>query len=109
AGILVLAAMLPVAASGSINDSTKVWLNRMVPWLITLVVYKPMAAFIYAIGFELMNADPAEEPFVLGFIGLFVILLAVVAMPAMMRFFAWSQLSMTGGSGVGGAIASGAS
>jgi type IV secretion system protein TrbL len=108
AGILVLAAMLPVAASGSINDSTKVWLSRTAPWLVTLVLYKPMAAFIYAIGFELMAAQD-EEPFVIGFVGLFVILLAVVAMPAMMRFFAWSQVSMTGGSGVGGAIASGAS
>lgn len=108
AGILVLAAMLPIAASGSINDSTKVWLGRMVPWLVTLVLYKPMAAFIYAIGFELMSTQD-EEPFVIGFVGLFVILLAVVAMPAMMRFFAWSQVSMTGGSGVGGAIASGAS
>lgn len=108
AGILVLAAMLPIAASGSINDSTKVWMGRMGPWLVTLVLYKPMAAFIYAIGFELMSAQD-EEPFVIGFVGLFVIVLAVVAMPAMMRFFAWSQVSMTGGSGVGDVAAAGAS
>jgi type IV secretion system protein TrbL len=81
AGLLVLAAMLPIAASGSINDSTRPWLGRLVPWCAALAFYKPMAAFIYAIGFELMSAQD-EEPFVVGFVGLFVILLAVVAMPA---------------------------
>lgn len=121
AGILVLAVMLPLAASGSINDSTKVWLNRLLPWLISLVLYKPMAAMIYTIGLTMMSGDtdpaagcegpdctPASPDFAMVMTGLMVMVLAVLAMPAMLRFFSWSQVSATGGSGAGGVLAAGA-
>ena len=47
AGLLVLAAMLPLAASGSLTRSTRGWLDKMIVWLIAMVAYKPAAAFIY--------------------------------------------------------------
>ncbi|MCF7547230.1 hypothetical protein [Pseudonocardia sp. WMMC193] len=106
AGLMVLAVLLPVAASGSINDSTKVWLNRMLPWAISLVLYKPMAAVIYAIGFQLLGNG---QDFTTIMTGIMVIVLAIVAMPAMMRFFSWTQVSASGGGGVGSALAAGAS
>lgn len=105
AGILVLAVMLPLAASGSINDSTKVWMSRLMPWLIALVLYKPMAAMIYTIGFTFLGEG---QDFSTAMTGLMVMALAAIAMPAMLKFFAWSQVSATGGSGVGGVIAAGA-
>ena len=55
-GSLVLAAMLCLAAAGSINESTKGWLTKLTSWLAALVAYKPMAAMIYMIGFTLMGA-----------------------------------------------------
>lgn len=105
AGILVLATMLPLAASGSINDSTKVWMSRLMPWLIALVLYKPMAAMIYAIGFTLLGDG---QDFATVMTGLMVMVLAAIAMPAMLRFFSWTQVSATGGAGAGGVIAAGA-
>jgi type IV secretion system protein TrbL len=105
AGVLVLAVMLPLAASGSINDSTKVWMNRLMPWLITLVAYKPMAALIYTIGFSFMSDG---EDFETVITGMMVMALAALAMPAMLRFFSWTQFAATGGSGVAGALAAGA-
>jgi type IV secretion system protein TrbL len=83
AGILVLAALLPLAASGSINESTKPWMNRMLPWLLTLVLYRPMAALIYMIGFTFLGTGNDVTTVMTG---LMVLVLAVVAMPAMMRF-----------------------
>ena len=106
AGLMVLAVLLPVAASGSINDSTKVWLNRMLPWVISLVLYKPMAAVIYAIGFRLLGNG---QDFTTVMTGIMVLILAILAMPAMMRFFAWTQVSASGGGGVGSTLAAGAS
>jgi hypothetical protein len=96
AGILVLAALLPLAASGSVNESTKPWLNRMPPWLLTLVLYRPMAALIYMIGFTFLGTSNDVTTVMTG---LMVLVLAVIAMPAMMRFFSWAGVSVTGGVG----------
>lgn len=105
AGVLVLAVLLPLAASGSINESTKGWLNRILPWVISLVLYKPMAAMIYAIGFTMIGDG---QDFATVMTGVMVMFLAIIAMPAMMRFFSWTQVSATGGSGAGGVVAAGA-
>ena len=102
AGILVLAALLPLAASGSVNEATKPWLSRMLPWLLTLVLYRPMAALIYMIGFTFLGSGNDVTTVMTG---LMVLVLAVVAMPAMMRFFSWAGVSAGGG---GGAVMAGA-
>src|SRR4051812_22045357 len=99
AGLLVLAAMLTLAATRA------EWVKRIVPWALTLVAYKPMAAMIYVIGFGLMGDGHDVNT---RLTGLMVLALAAVAMPAMMRFFAWSGGAAAGGSGVGGALAGGA-
>src|SRR5882757_3072239 len=104
AGILVLAVMLPLAASGSINQSTRSWMSRLVPWLISLVLYKPMAAMIYVIGFGMLGTGQDVSTVMTG---LMVLVLACLAMPAMLRFFSWAQVSASGG-GAAGALASGA-
>jgi hypothetical protein len=99
AGLLVLAALLTLAAARA------EWTKRIVPWALTLVAYKPMAAMIYVIGFQLMGDGQDVST---RLTGLMVLALAAVAMPAMMRFFAWSGGAASGGSGVGGALAAGA-
>ena len=99
AGLLVLAALLTLAAARA------EWTKRIVPWALTLVAYKPMAAMIYVIGFGLMGDGQDVST---RLTGLMVLALAAVAMPAMMRFFAWSGGAASGGSGVGGALAAGA-
>jgi len=107
AGLLVLAAMLPLAASGSLTKSTRVWLDRLAPWLIALVGYKPAAAFIYYIGFSYLSTTNSNKPGGLGtaITGIMVLFLAVLAMPLMMRFFSWSSVQVAGGGGGGGAMA----
>jgi type IV secretion system protein TrbL len=99
AGLLVLAALLTLAAARA------EWMKRIVPWALTLVAYKPMAAMIYVIGFQLMGDGQDVST---RLTGLMVLALAAVAMPAMMRFFAWSSGATSGGSGVGGGLAAGA-
>ncbi|MDN5855836.1 MAG: hypothetical protein L0K86_23950 [Actinomycetia bacterium] len=56
AGLLVLAAMLPLAASGSLTRSTRGWLDKLLVWLLAMVAYKPAAAFIYYIGFSYLSS-----------------------------------------------------
>lgn len=109
AGLLVLAAMLPLAASGSLTRSTRGWLDRILTWLIAMVVYKPAAAFIYYIGFSYMSSTSQEagaDNMAAGDLatvltGVVVLLLAVIAMPVLLKFFAWSGTQISGGSGGG--------
>ena len=55
AGLLVLAAMLPLAAAGP-----RAWLYRLLAWLLAIVVYKPAAAFIYYIGFTYLSTTSSK-------------------------------------------------
>jgi hypothetical protein len=109
AGLLVLAAMLPLAASGSLTRSTRGWLDRLLVWLLAIVVYKPAAAFIYFIGFSYLSSPSSNAPGSIStqIAGIMVLLLAVVAMPVLLKFFAWSSVQV-GGAGSGGSAFIGA-
>lgn len=101
AGLLVLAAMLPLAASGSLTRSTRGWLGRLVPWLLALGMYKPAAAFIYYIGFSYLSTTSTGESsqVAVQLSGVMVLLLAVIAMPVLLKFFAWTGSQVGGASG----------
>jgi len=103
AGLLVLAAMLPLAASGSLTRSTRGWLDKLLVWLIAMVAYKPAATFIYYIGFSYLSSPNANHPGNAGTMitGIMVLLLAVIAMPVLLKFFAWSGTQIGGGAGTG--------
>ncbi|MER7433669.1 conjugal transfer protein TrbL family protein [Pseudonocardia alni] len=103
AGLLVLAAMLPLAAAGSLTRSTRGWLDKLLVWLIAMVVYKPAAAFIYYIGFSYLSSPSSDGGGDVGTMitGIMVLLLAVIAMPVLLKFFAWSGTQVGGGGGSG--------
>ncbi len=103
-GLLVLAAMLPLAASGSINRSTRGWLDKMMAWLLAIVAYKPAAALIYYIGFTYLSSPASNKPGGVGTLlsGLMVLTLAVIAMPVMLKFFYWGGVAVSGGGGGSG-------
>ena len=103
AGLLVLAAMLPLAASGSLTKSTRGWLDKLIVWLLAMVLYKPAAAFIYYIGFSYLSSPNAAHAGNAGTMitGIMVLLLAVIAMPVLLKFFAWSGTQIGGGNASG--------
>lgn len=106
AGLLVLAAMLPLAASGSVARSTRGWLDKVIAWLIAIVAYKPAAALIYYIGFTYLSSPSSNDPDGISTLvtGLMVLALAVIAMPVMLKFFSWSGTQIGGGGGGSGLI-----
>lgn len=57
AGLLVLAAMLPLAASGSLTRSTRGWLDKLMVWLIAMVVC------FFRCGFSLieLSSEPSNS------------------------------------------------
>jgi type IV secretion system protein TrbL len=105
AALLVLVGLIPLAASGSLNQATRPWLSRLLGWAVALACWKLAAALIYAIGFELIGTGQDLSALVTG---MFVIVLSVIALPAMLRFFAWGVGGLSGGGGGGLLAAAGA-
>lgn len=109
AGIFVLIAVLPIAASGALTGYTRRWLPTVVAWLAALICYKPFAGLIYAIGMVLMSSPaPAGEgapSWAPVLVGIAVLALAVVALPALMKFFSFTGAAASGGGSAGGVLA----
>lgn len=108
AGIFVLIAVLPIAASGALTGYTRRWLPTVVAWLAALICYKPFAGLIYAIGMTLMSSPaPAGEgapPWAPVLVGIVVLALAVIALPALMKFFSFTGAAVSGGGATGGVL-----
>jgi hypothetical protein len=104
--LVILLALLPTAAAGQANESTKPWLKKVLSWCLSLILYQPIAAIIFAIGLQLIGSGQDISTVL---VGMAVIALAVISMPTMLRFFDWGgQKLVNGGGGAGGAMAVGA-
>ncbi|MFF5230274.1 type IV secretion system protein [Dactylosporangium sp. NPDC000521] len=95
AAVAVLIATSPISATGMMSDTTKDWFTKLVSATIRLIVLKPVIALVFAVGFGLFgNTDSADLNAL--FTGMVVLLLAVLAWPAIGRFFTFAA-SHTGG------------
>ena len=101
AAIPLLAVLLPVVAAGQVGgSSSRQWLPRYLVLAATVIVYKPGASVILAVGFTEMGQGKGILDFIRG---LTTLTLAVIALPAMMRLFSVFGLSY-GGSGGGSVL-----
>ena len=105
-GVLVmLTGVLPLVAAGSGTRTGRATLTRVLSWLLAFVLYKPAAAIVYASAFYLVGqgSDPLS---VLS--GLALMVLSIVALPALLRLLTPALAAATSGGGGGGAVAAGA-
>ncbi|TDE88152.1 hypothetical protein EXU48_23820 [Occultella glacieicola] len=105
--LVLLAGMLPTAAAFTNTPTGSQWFKKYVGWTIAFILYKPIAALIYATAFQLMGIDlAADESGVVTLVqGITLMALALVAMPALMRFVAPAVSAVAGGGGGGAALA----
>ncbi|MGW1807159.1 hypothetical protein [Streptomyces sp. NPDC002078] len=98
----LLVGVLPVAASLSGTENGKSMYKKAVGWLIAFIAYKPVAATIYAYAIVSMKQDDITSVLA----GLAMIIMAVAALPALMRFIVPAIGATTGsGTGAGAALA----
>jgi type IV secretion system protein TrbL len=99
--LVILAGVLPFAASFTNTQMGKQWFGKITGWTIAFILYKPAAALIYAAAFQLVGADVFQDD---GkglwqiLTGLALMLMALIALPALMKFIA----PMTSAAGGGG-------
>jgi type IV secretion system protein TrbL len=105
--LLAVAATLPLAAAGSLTATTRGWLSRLVPWALAMVLYKPAAALIHAVGEQYLAqlAEPGGPGVGTVLAGTVVLALGVAALPMSLRLLSWSSVRIAGGGASGEAMA----
>lgn len=110
--LIVLAGALPLAASATNTAMGKQMLQKFTGWIVALLLYKPAAAIIYAAAFQLAGSDVLGGGLdALGqvVIGLFMMFLALVTLPALMKLVVSAVGPLTAGNAAGSmALAAGA-
>lgn len=108
--LVILAGILPLAASATNTELGRGWFQRCVAWLTAFILYKPAAAVVYAAGFHMSGAAPTSEgsAVLTTYTGLVILALAIVALPALMRFvtpMVGALASSGGGASIANAVA----
>src|SRR4051794_13958097 len=104
--VVILAGVVVLAAAGSFTNATRPWLTRVLGWQLALICYKPAAALVYAAALALVGQGQDPRTVV---VGLTMMILAIVALPVLMKFFTWTTGAATSGEGGGIAALAGAS
>jgi hypothetical protein len=99
AALLVLAGVLPLSAAGTLAAGSKAWFRRVTGWMLALIFYKPAAAAVYATAFTLIGSRPSPRTELMGFA---MVILSLVALPALMKFFTWTVGTVEASSAGGG-------
>ncbi|WP_238153356.1 hypothetical protein, partial [Kribbella speibonae] len=117
--LILLVGVLPIAAAATNTEMGRNWFKKIIAWLLAFILYKPVAAIIYAtairlvsnngdLSFEyvtegdgLLNPDNIGHMVMNVITGLTMLILALFAMPALMRFIVPMVGATAGGAGAG--------
>jgi hypothetical protein len=94
--LVILSGVVVLAAAGSMTHATRPWLPKVIGWMLALICYKPAAALVYATAITLVGEGTDPRTVI---VGLTMMLLALVALPMLMKLFTWASGSATGGGG----------
>jgi type IV secretion system protein TrbL len=91
-----------LTAASSLLRTGKQAFEKVTAWILAFILYKPVAASIYAFAWRLKNGQDGVGGVITG---LMLIILAVIALPAIMRLLVPASAAI--GGAVGGAMAMG--
>src|SRR5947209_9422317 len=97
---VLLVGTLPLVAAWSNTEMGMQWFRKASAWLLAFALYKPAAAIIYAVAFTLAGQQGALALLD----GVMMLVLAILALPALMRFVVPATSAVAGG-GAGGMLA----
>jgi type IV secretion system protein TrbL len=102
--LIILVALLPTVAAGSATEEGMSRLKKMLALLLGFILYKPVAAIIYAGGLKLLHGDSAQPVMSLLY-GMTIIVFASLALPSVIKFFAPAAAMGSSAIFSGGAVA----
>lgn len=110
AALVVLAGLLPVAAATSITEGGQATLRKYLAWMLGLLLYKPVAATIWAASVLMMQGGTfggGTDYLIEIMVAIMMMVLALFALPALMRLVAPAVATVGSGGGGGGLMAAG--
>ncbi|TWD80500.1 TrbL/VirB6 plasmid conjugal transfer protein [Kribbella amoyensis] len=85
--LILLVGVLPLTAAATNTEAGMTWFKRAVAWLAGFILYKPVAALIWATAIKMIGTPESAEGATLAVItGVAMMLLSLVALPAILRF-----------------------
>jgi hypothetical protein len=100
--VVVLAGVLPLAAAGQLTPMTSGWFKTTASWMLAFIFWKPAGAAVMAAGFYMFGSGTSVLDIITG---LAIIILSLVALPSLMKFFNFAgEIGSSGGSLLGTAI-----
>ena len=109
AAVVILCGLIVLAASGRMFAATSNWLRKITGWMMALICYKPAAALVYAAAFAFIG-NTKEDAIIAAvtfnalairqyLTGMAMLVLSVLALPALMRLFTWTIGALESGGG----------
>lgn len=99
--MVLLASILPIAAATTNTQMGQQWFTKTTAWLLAFILYKPVASIIYALAFRLVSGNGGGEPIMGLLTGFTLMVLSLLALPALMRFMVPAVAHTAGGAGFG--------
>ncbi len=109
--IVVLAGILPVAAAATNTETGRNMFRKTVGWQLAFILYKPAAAIVYATSFKLAGTSIFKDDgsgLISVIVGLTLMAVAVIALPALMSLIVPAVSSIASGAGMTTAAIAGA-
>ncbi|WP_205834929.1 hypothetical protein [Crystallibacter degradans] len=106
--LVILAGILPTTAAFTNMEMGRQWFQKAVGWTLAFILYKPAASMVYGAAFVLMEFSTGQDALLGSITGISLMILAVLALPALMRFVTPLVGAVAAGSGAGSGAAAGA-
>ncbi|MCU1567311.1 MAG: hypothetical protein JWQ56_2248, partial [Pseudarthrobacter sp.] len=103
--LVILAGILPTTAAFTNTEMGRQWFQKAVGWTIAFILYKPAAAIVYSVAFLLMGSQ-GQDALIGSITGFALMVVALFALPALMRFVTpmVGAVASGGGAGTGAAV-----
>jgi type IV secretion system protein TrbL len=106
--LVILAGILPTTAAFTNTEMGRQWFQKAVGWTIAFILYKPAAAIVYSVAFLLMGNGDGKDVLIQSITGFTLMVVALFALPALMRFVTPMVGAVASGGGAGAGAAVGA-
>jgi hypothetical protein len=96
--LVLLAGTFPLAAAATNTEMGRTWFKKYCGWALAFIAYKPAAALIYAAALQLSKGDLLSGDSVIqAMTGMMMLMLAIFALPALLRFMVPVTAAVAGG------------
>ncbi|MEU6190816.1 hypothetical protein [Nocardia sp. NPDC047038] len=105
--LILVVAVIPLAAAASGTGPGSQSYKKLLSWSLAFVLYKPVGALVYAIAFTVMGDEKQTDPQQV-LLGLILLVMSVIVLPALVRLVAPAVSTLGGGGGATAVLAGGA-